>query len=192
MLKHTHCALALLSAIFLAGCSTFEPKPPPKPEIPPSPRPPQTWDAEKAKTETGAPALIVDLSEQRAYLFKGLTLIGDTRCSTGKKGFETPPGEYQITQKNKDHVSNLYGNFVDETGAVVKRDVDMSKMKVPEGQAFAGAKMPYYLRFHRGYGLHAGIVPSRPASHGCVRLPRIMAQRFFESVALGTPVTVQH
>ena len=47
------------------------------------------------------------------------------------------------------------------------------------------------MRFHKGYGMHSGIVPNRPASHGCVRLPRIMAQRFFENATVGVPVTVQ-
>ena len=64
-------------------------------------------------------------------------------------------------------------------------------MKVPEGMTFAGAKMPYFQRFTGGYGLHAGVVPNRRASHGCVRLPRIMAERFYSHTSVGTPVTVQ-
>ncbi len=183
--------LPAITTLLLAGCANLRHQPPPKPQIPPAPRPPHAWDAEKARAETGGPKLIVDLSDQRVYFFKGATLIGDTRCSTGKKGFATPPGEYKVTQKNKDHVSNLYGNFVDAEGTVITRDVDMSKMKVPEGLSFDGAKMPFYMRFHKGYGMHSGIVPNRPASHGCVRLPRIMAQRFFENATVGVPVTVQ-
>ena len=73
---------------------------------------------------------------------------------------------------------------------VVKRDVDMSKMTVPEGCEFKGAKMPFYLRFTGGYGLHAGYVPNYPASHGCVRLPRVMAEHFFHNAQVGTPVIV--
>ena len=149
------------------------------------------WDAEKVTTEAGPSSLIIDLSEQRVYFYKGETLIGDTKCSTGKSGFETPPGAYKITQKNRDHISNLYGNFEDIEGNITQRDVDMSKMTVPEGMIFMGAKMPYYMRFTGGYGLHAGVVPSRPASHGCVRLPRVMAERFFAHTEVGTPITVQ-
>lgn len=183
--------LAACALAFLPGCALFAPKPPPPPPQPPGPKPAYIWDAEKAKAERGEPSLVIDLSEQRVYLYKGEALIGETKCSSGKKGFETPPGFYKVTQKNKDHVSNLYGNFVDETGAITQRDVDMSKMKVPEGQTFAGAKMPYFQRFTGGYGLHAGNVPNRRASHGCVRLPRIMAERFFAHTSIGTPVTVQ-
>jgi lipoprotein-anchoring transpeptidase ErfK/SrfK len=177
-----HLSLAVASAAVLAGCAT---KPPPEP---PKPKPPYTWNEVEAK---GPAQIVVDTSEQRAYFYRGSVVVGDTKCSTGKRGFETPPGQYKVTQKNVNHVSNLYGNFVDETGEIVKRDVDMSKMKVPDGCTFQGAKMPFYLRFVGGYGLHAGVVPSYPASHGCVRLPRYMAERFFENSQVGTPVIVR-
>lgn len=180
----------LLGALFfLPGCASFRPTPPPPPPAPVKPKPTFVWNDEKAK-EPGDPAITVDLSEQRVYFYKGGELVGETKCSSGKKGFETPAGEYKVTQKNKDHVSNLYGKFVDEEGNVTKADVDLSKMKVPEGETFVGAKMPYFQRFTAGFGLHAGIVPNRPASHGCVRLPRIMAERIFAQTSVGTPVTV--
>ena len=38
--------------------------------------------------------------------------------------------------------------------------------------------------------MHAGYLPGYPASHGCVRMPRDFAARFFERVQIGTPVTV--
>jgi lipoprotein-anchoring transpeptidase ErfK/SrfK len=50
--------------------------------------------------------------------------------------------------------------------------------------------MPYFLRFHGGYGLHAGFLPGFPASHGCVRMPERMAQIFFANSSQGTPVRV--
>ena len=80
---------------------------------------------------------------------------------------------------------------VDIEGNITQRDVDTSKMPIPEGMTFAGAKMPYFQRFTGGFGLHAGVVPNRRASHGCVRLPRIMAERLFTQTSVGTPVTVQ-
>lgn len=179
--------LAALSAGVLAGCATKPPTPPPQP-APTKPAPMYTWNGEGAK---GAPKIVVNVSEQRAYFYRGDSCVGETRCSTGKKGFQTVVGEFKVTQKNRDHVSNLYGNFVNGEGNVVKSDVDMSKAKVPEGCSFKGAKMPFYMRFHGGYGLHAGKVPNYPASHGCIRLPRTMAQHFFENSVVGTPVIVQ-
>jgi lipoprotein-anchoring transpeptidase ErfK/SrfK len=171
----------------LAGCATKPPPPPPKP-TPDKPAPPYTWNDTGAK---GDPRIVVNVSRQRAYFYRGNSCVGDTRCSTGKKGFATQVGNYAVTQKDKNHVSNLYGSFVNEAGEVTRRDVDMSKMQVPEGSAFQGAKMPFYMRFTGGYGLHAGYVPNYPASHGCVRLPRVMAEHFFQNCQVGTPVIVE-
>jgi lipoprotein-anchoring transpeptidase ErfK/SrfK len=179
--------LAVVAIGVLAGCATKPPPPPPKP-TPAKPAPPYTWNDSGAK---GEPRIVVNVSRQRAYFYRGSECVGDTRCSTGKKGFATQLGTFAVTQKNKDHVSNLYGNFVNEAGEVIQRDVDMSKMKVPEGSSFQGAKMPFFMRFTGGYGLHAGRVPNYPASHGCVRLPRVMAERFFQNSKIGTPVVVE-
>ena len=181
-----------LAVGMLPGCATKQPPTPPPAPSKPSPSkpapPPYTWNDSGAK---GAPKIVVDVSEQRAYFYRGESRIGETKCSTGKKGFETQIGHFVVTQKDKDHKSNLYGSFVGQGGSVVKRDVDMSKMKVPGGCSFQGAKMPFYMRFTGGYGLHAGYVPDYPASHGCVRLPHSMAERFYENALVGTPVIVQ-
>jgi lipoprotein-anchoring transpeptidase ErfK/SrfK len=51
--------------------------------------------------------------------------------------------------------------------------------------------MPYFLRFTRGYGMHAGFVPRYRASHGCIRMPAEMAKHFFDAAELNTPVIVK-
>ena len=180
--------IAAITIGMFAGCATKLPPPPPQKPAPAKVVPPYTWNESAGK---GAPKIVVDVSKQRAYFYRGDARVGETRCSTGKKGFATQVGSYAVTQKDKNHLSNLYGTFVNGSGDVIKRDVDMSKMKVPDGCSFQGAKMPFYMRFTGGYGLHAGHVPDYPASHGCVRLPRVMAEHFFENVQVGTPVVVQ-
>ncbi len=177
---------AAMAIGLMAGCAT-KPTPPPAPPQPPKAPPPYTWNDNGA---TGPAKIVVDLSAQRAYFYRGDTVVGETKCSTGKRGFATAQGNFAVIQKDANHYSNLYGSFVGQGGDVVRRDVDMSKMTVPEGCSFKGAKMPFYLRFTGGYGLHAGYVPNYPASHGCVRLPRVMAERFYHNVQLGTPVIV--
>ena len=179
------CLIAAGAAFGVAACAT---KPPPRPPTPVKPPAPYTWNDIGAK---GPAKIVVNVTNQRAYFYRGDTCVGDTKCSTGKKGFRTQVGTFAITQKDLNHLSNLYGNFVNEEGETVQRDVDMSKMKVPDGCAFVGAKMPFYLRFTGGYGLHAGHVPNYPASHGCVRLPRVMAEHFYKNCEVGTPVIVQ-
>lgn len=154
----------------------------------PSPRPRYFWDDTGI---TGPARIEILLTEQRANFYKGDELVGNTVISSGRRKFETPPGIFKVTQKNIDHVSNLYGDYVDENGTVVKRNVDVTKDPPPPGTTFRGSPMRYFLRFHRGYGLHAGRLPGYPASHGCVRLPRVMARHFYENSRLGTPVIVQ-
>ena len=172
--------------LLLIGC--VAPKKKPAPATPP-PSQASYW---KGTGVSGAPKIVISLGIQRAFFYRDDKLVGETKISTGKKGFETPPGPYRVTQKNKDHVSNLYGQFIDEfSGETVKRDVDVSKENPPEGSLFEGAKMPFFMRFYKGYGLHAGRVPNWRASHGCVRLPRFMAEHFFHNAEIGTPVIVE-
>jgi len=53
------------------------------------------------------------------------------------------------------------------------------------------APMPYFLRLNAGaVGLHEGVVPRHPASHGCIRVPRGTAQQLFVSTRVGDPVTI--
>jgi hypothetical protein len=145
----------------------------------------------KGDDVSGAPKIEVHLAEQRAYFYKGKKLAGESPVSTGRKGFDTPPGSYRVIQKDKDHVSNLYGDYVDAAGEIVKKNVDVSKNPKPEGAEFRGAKMPFFLRFTRGYGMHAGYVPRYRASHGCIRMPGEMAEHFFDAADEGTPVIVK-
>src|SRR5438874_999640 len=43
---------------------------------------------------------------------------------------------------------------------------------------------------HGGVGMHAGYLPGYPASHGCIRMPEFMAENFFKSVSVGTPISI--
>ena len=38
---------------------------------------------------SGSPKIVVHLSEQKAYFYKGKRLVGESTVSTGKKGYET-------------------------------------------------------------------------------------------------------
>jgi lipoprotein-anchoring transpeptidase ErfK/SrfK len=193
MLRSTSPGFLFLPVLLLfGGCAIRKPLPPPPvaPAVKASPKAPRPsyWNGDGVE---GTPKIVITLGEQRAYFYKGDRLVGETRVSSGKRGFETPPGSYRVQQKDEKHVSNLYGDFVDAEGNMVKKSVDLSKEQIPEGATFVGSPMPYFLRFWNGYGLHAGRVPSYRASHGCVRLPREMAHRFYKHSAVGTPVIVQ-
>jgi lipoprotein-anchoring transpeptidase ErfK/SrfK len=139
----------------------------------------------------GSPRIVVRVSEQRAYFYKGKKLVGLTTVSTGKRGFDTPPGHYRVVEKDKNHVSSEFGDYIDGSGNVVKSNIDVRKDALPPGAHFDGARMPYFMRFNGGYGMHAGYVPRFRASHGCIRLPEGMAKHFFENARDDTPVIVK-
>jgi lipoprotein-anchoring transpeptidase ErfK/SrfK len=50
--------------------------------------------------------------------------------------------------------------------------------------------MLWFCRFYDGVGMHVGILPGYPASHGCVRLPANIAPLIYQKVKVGTPVEV--
>lgn len=145
------------------------------------------WDGDGVE---GKPSVKIKLSEQRAYFYKSGELVGISQLSTGREGLATPTGTFKISQKDKDHVSSKYGDYVDAADNVVVPNVDVEKDPKPPGTRFKGAPMPYFMRIVGGVGMHAGYLPGYPASHGCIRMPEFMAENFFKSVSVGTPVTV--
>ena len=139
----------------------------------------------------GPAKIVVHVAEQRAYFYKGHKLIGESTVSTGKRGFDTPPGRYHVIEKDKYHVSSEFGDYVNGRGEVMKSNIDVRKDAQPAGTHFDGARMPYFMRFNGGYGMHAGYVPRFRASHGCIRLPARMARHFFENATDNTSVIVK-
>jgi lipoprotein-anchoring transpeptidase ErfK/SrfK len=146
------------------------------------------WDGDGM---SGAPSVVIDISDQRAYFYKGGQLAGVSALSTGDERHPTKLGNFKIIQKDQWHKSNLYGDYVDAAGNVVQANIDVTKDKAPPGTRFEGSKMHYFMRFVGGIGMHEGFLPGYPASHGCVRMPGHMARIFYNNVSVGTPVTVR-
>jgi hypothetical protein len=144
-----------------------------------------------AKATAENVSLEIALSEQRGLLLVDGVVAMDYPVATGKRSHPTPKGDYRIKAKQKDYSSNLYGKIVDAAGTVLVEDADTRQHAVPEGATFAGAKMPYWMRLtDTGVGLHVGYVPGRPASHGCIRLKRAVAEELFSLTKIGTPVVI--
>jgi len=103
------------------------------------------------------------LSNQRAVLYKNDEPIRSCRVSTGRKGYTTPTGQFVITDKNRSWVSTIY--------------------HVP---------MPYFMRLScREIGMHAGVCPGYPASHGCIRMPHADVRALFSVLQVGDAVTIE-
>jgi len=134
--------------------------------------------------------VVIFLGRQRAYLMHEGQIAIDSPVSTGKAAGMTPTGTFKITEKDLDHRSNLYGNFVDRQGRIVRAGVSARIDSAPSGTRFEGAPMKYFMRFNGAVGMHVGILPGYAASHGCVRMPEQVAALIYERVKLGTPVEV--
>ena len=119
------------------------------------------WQPERAPV--GRVEVVVSIPLQRAYVYRAGTLIGVTTVSTGKPGHTTPTGKFDILEKRARHFSNIYNN----------------------------APMPFMQRLTwGGIALHAGQIPGRPASHGCVRLPLEFARNLFSVTSVGASVHI--
>lgn len=133
----------------------------------------------------------VSLSKQRAYLLLGDELVIDSPISSGKRARITPSGNFHVLEKDKDHHSSVYGDFVDTSGRTVRKGVSSKIDSAPSGTHFVGAAMTWFMRLtDDGVGMHVGFLPGYPASHGCVRMPSAAAEMFYNHVKVGTPVVV--
>jgi lipoprotein-anchoring transpeptidase ErfK/SrfK len=143
------------------------------------------------ESHSGRPSIVVSLRAQEAYLYRGGYRIASSRISSGREGYRTPLGHFQVIRKDENHHSSLYGDYVDDSGRVVKANVDSRRDSKPPHSHFVGTPMPYFLEFSPGYGLHQGYLPGVPASHGCIRMPYWKARQFYNTARVGTPVVIK-
>lgn len=146
-----------------------------------------------AKTNASNSRVVIDLSLQRGKLYNGKQLAMDYPISSGNSRFPTRTGNFKVLEKiTADKRSNLYGKIYDAEGNVVNSNANANVDPIPEGGRFEGAMMANWMRLTwDGIGMHRGVVPRYPASHGCIRTPGTVVAIVYDKVALGTPVTVQ-
>ena len=106
----------------------------------------------------------ISLPSQKLTVYRDGVPFLIARISTGRHDKPTPPGDYLVTDKVKLERSTIY--------------------KVP---------MPYFLRLSFSeVGIHYGVNPGHPASHGCIRVgSEEKAQKIFECCPIGTFVRIQ-
>jgi lipoprotein-anchoring transpeptidase ErfK/SrfK len=168
------CALAATLAV-LSGCGTLT----------------DMVTSNLPEKHSGRSSIVVSLREQEAYLYRGKNRTASSRISSGREGYRTPVGRFQVIRKDEDHRSSVYGDYVDASGKVVKANVDSRRDRKPPHSHFVGAPMPYFLEFSPGYGLHQGYLPGEPASHGCIRMPYWKARQNYQAVRIGTLVVIK-
>jgi hypothetical protein len=125
---------------------------------------PGEWVWAPSVAPLGPILIYVDLSKQRATVYRNGVRIGVSTISSGREDYATPTGVFTILQKDADHKSNLYHS----------------------------APMPFQQRLTwDGVALHAGGLPGYPESHGCVHLPIGFAKALFGITALGATVVIE-
>jgi lipoprotein-anchoring transpeptidase ErfK/SrfK len=154
-------------------------------------QPPFIFQDVLARTTPENSHVVVSLTFQRMWLMADDETAIDSPISSGKRAGMTPTGEFAVRQKDPNHRSNVYGDFVDGNGRVVRAGVSMKIDAAPSGTHFIGAPMKWFCRItDEGVGMHIGILPGYAASHGCVRLPAEIAPMIYAKVKVGTPVEI--
>jgi lipoprotein-anchoring transpeptidase ErfK/SrfK len=138
----------------------------------------------------GSPRIHIKIEEQMAYFYKGDMLVGASPVCTGSDEFPTPRGNFSVKEKDEDHLSSIYGDYIDADKNIVQTQIDNRKDPRPPGTKFDGAKMHWFLRVNGAVGMHEGYLPGYADSHGCIRLPAHMAPVFYKNAPLGTPVKI--
>lgn len=121
------------------------------------------WHWDEAEVPSGPIVVTVDLDARVLSVFRGGYEIGTTAVLLGTEDTPTPLGVFPITEKDKDHVSNIY----------------------------TGAPMPYMQRLtNDGITLHGSKVELGYASHGCVGMPVDFAAKLFATTKVGDKVYI--
>mgnify|MGYP003641421373 FL=1 len=118
------------------------------------------WDEEGVPE--GELVVTVDLKAESISVFRAGYEIGAAVITFGDSEKPTPTGVFPISQKSKDHVSNIYGS-----------------------------PMPYMLRLtNDGIAIHASDVKWGWGTRGCIGVPLEFARLLFEQATLGDRVIV--
>jgi lipoprotein-anchoring transpeptidase ErfK/SrfK len=119
------------------------------------------WDESRAPA-TGPLLITVDLEAQTLSVFRDGHEIGVAVILYGTPEKPTPLGAFPITQKDADHVSNLYD-----------------------------APMPYMMRLtNDGVAIHGSDVEWGYGTRGCIGVPTAFAKLLFDQVKLGDVVII--
>src|SRR3954469_10697255 len=160
--------VAVASLALLSGCATDRP------------RLVGAYTVEAHKPHNPANVKVqVSTSTQRIYVMEGDRPLMAVQGCVGEHG-STTKGNFRITNKILNKRSNTFGFSSNGSGA------DAHK-----GQSVAvGYPMGFWCEFAPAYGFHEGFVWDIPRTHGCIRMHRQAAARFFALVRVGTPVNI--
>ena len=117
-------------------------------------------------------AIVVSISQQMLWAYKGEKIVMSSYVSTGKTGFDTPIGSYSVlTKLSSQTMAGVIG-----------------------GEYYNVPDVPSVLYFtNRGHALHGTYWHNSfgaPMSHGCVNLPLDSAAWLYDWAPIGTRVLI--
>jgi len=128
-----------------------------------------------------ATRLVLVLGERRVYAYQEDKVLASYPVAVGKKGWETPTGNFKVIQKVKDPVWQNPWN-----GKIIP-----ASLNGPIGIRWIGfwTDGKNTIGFHGTPGEH---LLGQAVSHGCVRMKNKDVVALFEMIESGTPVIVKN
>jgi lipoprotein-anchoring transpeptidase ErfK/SrfK len=139
-----------------------------------------TYAPRPAENQNLATHLVLKLKERRVYVYRDGKILHRFTVAVGKKGWETPAGNFQVRELVRDPVwKSPWTGRTERPGP-----------NSPLGERWIG----FWTDGKNSIGFHG--TPSvnslgKAASHGCVRMRNEDVKTLFELVRTGTPVIVQ-
>jgi len=127
----------------------------------------------------------VSLNNSAIYVMEGEKPLLVTATCIGTQDTPTPVGTFKAFNKLPRKRSNTYGFHVDGNDIRPGKRID-----TPPKSKYVGYPMPCWVEFKTGYGFHTGYVHPVPRTHGCLRIHKNVAPKFFALVDEGTPIRI--
>jgi hypothetical protein len=125
----------------------------------------------------------LSLANRAVYVMEGDTPLLVTAAAIGLPDHQTPTGNFRVFNKIPDKRSGTYGFSV--SGDSIRP----CKSSEASGR-YVGFPMAWWVEFSPGYGFHEGAVWPIPRTHGCVRLHKNVAPKFYALAKIGTPINI--
>jgi len=130
--------------------------------------------------------VLVSLNAKMVYVMEDGRPLMVTPTSIGTPDHPTPTGHFTVEAKDPTKRSSEYGFWVN--GSTITPGA--AGAPPGPGWSYVGYPMADWVQFEPGFGFHEGYVWPVPRSHGCLRLHRNAAGKFYQLVKIGTPVTI--
>ncbi len=127
----------------------------------------------------------VSLKNQMVYVLEGDRPLLVAATCVGLPGKSTPTGNFRVTEKIANKRSGSYGFSVNGS------NIRACEAGNATGR-YVGYPMAYWVGFYPAYGFHQGYVWPIPRTHGCLRLHKTVAPKFYALVKIGTPINIAY